>query len=666
MCGILGILGWRREGLDFERALNSLQLRGPDASGTWHERDVILGHRRLAILDLSPSGAQPMASQSGRYIVSFNGEIYNFKEIGTELGFNSADVNSDTAIILAAIERWGVDQGVSRFRGMFAFALWDKHERKLILVRDRLGVKPLYFGWFGGCFVFASEIKPIKILFHQHLAIAPESVTEFFHYCTVPAPRSIYEGLYKQVPGTILEIPYTIGSQSTPAWFSPVPNDHEYRRYWTVASAFQKGRDNRFVGSFNQAVDAFLSKFSESVNLRMRSDVPFGAFLSGGIDSSLVVAAMTSQTNNTVRSFSVGLTNPKYDESPYAEKIAEILGVAHQTTLVTEAEALALVPYLSDYWDEPFADSSQIPTLLVSRFARRSVTVALSGDGGDELFLGYTRYGTAKKLWPFLENTPLAARSLLTKIFRSVPLHILRRIFPFGSGQGRARRPLADRLDRFASVFSANSPLDFCHLIVKHWRESPLVLPDCASIPPTSIKSSDLGDATIAEVMSLFDMETYLADDIMTKVDRASMTTSLEAREPFLDHHLVEFALSLPEEYRASSTESKKLLKHALARFVPRELFDRPKAGFSIPMEDWLRGGLREWAGDLLSPSDLASSGFLNCGLISRLWNEHLSGQVDHSLCLWDVLMFQQWYARWMKSSEYFESSRYSDLKIAR
>lgn len=649
MCGILGIGG---ESLAEDRAwslLDTMSHRGPDAGGVWSGDRITLGHRRLAIVDLTENGRQPMVSSSGRYIITFNGEVYNFREIAKLLHLSQERSNSDTAVMLAAIEEWGLTRAVEMFRGMFAFGLWDTHARVLSIVRDRLGVKPLFFGWVNRRFIFASELKPFHEICDGNISLSTQSLADYFHYCCVPAPYSIYENIFKLLPGAVLEIQEKeFGSR--PAWFSEHGGGDHYRRYWTAGQAAIAGLDSQFDGSFEDATQEFQRIFHESVGLRMIADVPLGAFLSGGIDSSLLVAVMQSQSTAPVRTFTIGSLDPAFDEAPYAEKVAMHLGTSHESLHVSEREAMEIVPYLSEIWDEPFSDSSQIPTTLVSRLTRHRVTVALSGDGGDELSLGYTRYATARDMWPALRMTPAAVRKLFSGTLQTLPLPVLKMFLPFHSGTGRGRRSLAERLDRFAAVFKADSTYEFCHLLMNHWRRNPLNNGKKARRAYSSLAEREYARFSISEGMSIFDFETYLADDLLAKVDRASMSVALEAREPFLDHKVVEFVLSLPEGYRASKGCSKRLLKSALRQYLPDELIDRPKAGFSIPLGAWLRGGLRTWAGDLLSNASLGASGLVDQRQITRLWQSHQKGEADHSLCLWDVLMFQSWYRRWMKS----------------
>jgi asparagine synthase (glutamine-hydrolysing) len=591
-----------------------------------------------------------MISASGRYVITFNGEVYNFRSIAQQLDSAALSLRSDTAVMLAAIEEWGLERAVNSFRGMFAFGLWDTVERTLHLVRDRLGVKPLYFGWCDGSFAFASTLRPLWYLFRPSMRISPRSVADFFHYCNVPAPYSIFQNVFKLLPGSILTVQYDEFA-SPPDWFSENGQQTRYRRYWSVRHATERAKAETFQGSESEAVERFMELFKESISLRTIADVPLGVFLSGGIDSSLLAAAMQTVSSTPIRTFTIGSANPMYDEAPYARAIARHLGASHEELYISDRDAYDVVPHLAELWDEPFADSSQIPTFLVSRLARQHVTVALSGDGGDELCLGYTRYATAARLWPYFHMVPRWLRASLAATVRRLPQDTFRKLLPFSSGVGRGRRSLGERLERFAPLLAARNKQNFCHLLMNHWHQSPLADDFGARGPCTLVPSEELERFNIAEAMTLFDLQTYLPDDLLVKVDRASMAVGLEAREPYLDHHLVEFFLGLPLRYKADSQTSKRLLKLALHKFLPREMIERPKVGFSMPIGDWLRNGLRDWAEELLSTTALQSTGFLNERTILALWNRHISGESDQSLCLWDVLMFQSWHARWMSSA---------------
>jgi asparagine synthase (glutamine-hydrolysing) len=605
----------------------TLAHRGPDSHDTWIDRSagIALGHRRLAIVDLSPAGHQPMVSASGRYVIVFNGEIYNFFDLRKELestGINGGicfNGHSDTEIMLACFERWGVVNAVKRFNGMFAFALWDRLERTLHLARDPLGEKPLYYGWQSGTLLFGSELKALRAhpAFTSHI---DRGVLGLYFKCGyVPAPYSIYQGIFKLPQGAILSIEAERLSQRTIS-------------YWSVKDAVQRAVANPFRGSEQEAVQQLSTLLADATRMRMISDVPLGAFLSGGIDSSLVVALMQASSSQRVKTFTIGFFESQYNEAANAKAVAAYLGTDHTEWYVTPAEAISVVPRLPVLYDEPFADSSQIPTFLVSTLARRHVTVALSGDGGDELFGGYERYSRISRLWRRMGSVPLPLRKLFTTMLK-----------PIG-GEG-ASPPLGSyRFQKALALAPLSDPAAFYDAHLSNWRNpAELVRGPAESLHGTSLRELWPGCDDLRLHMMAADTATYLPDDILVKVDRAAMGISLETRIPLLDTRIVEFAWRLPLNMRIRAGQTKWPLRRLLDKYVPRVLVDRPKSGFAMPVAGWIRGPLRSWAEELLDAKRIDREGYLAAEPIRKRWTEHLSGRHDHSGFLWSVLMFQAW-----------------------
>ncbi|MGE0492759.1 MAG: asparagine synthase (glutamine-hydrolyzing) [Vulcanimicrobiota bacterium] len=631
MCGICGFLdsGSSRDESELRSSLramtDSLNHRGPDSDGAYLAvaDGVGLGHRRLAILDLSPEGHQPMFSSSGRYVIAYNGEIYNFESLKPELEAGGAKFRggSDTEVLLASIEKWGVVEAIQRCVGMFVFALWDQQEKALWLGRDRLGQKPLYYGWDKGVLLFASELKALRQWPKFRPRLDQRALEEYLRYRYIPTPRSIYEGISKLAPGTLVEMRRSAEAR--------------LHTYWNPLDCAYQARRQPFEGTFDEAVDCLDQTLTEAVGIRMRSDVPLGAFLSGGIDSSLVVALMQRQSHRPVRTFTVGSYDKDFDESNEARVVAHHLQTEHLELMVSESELLASVPKMATIYDEPFADSSQLPTYLVSKLCREHVTVSLSGDGGDELFGGYNRYLWGPGLWSRLSKLPRNFRILMADAlslpsdgFAGAVVNTLNQATP----ESRRVRIPADKLKRLARVLPARDANDFYwRLVTDDWK-TPTVSPRLAN-----------GGWNYREQMMLADTVGYLPDDILTKVDRASMAVSLELRSPFMDHRVYQLAWRFPTEWKVGTGQGKLLLRNLLARHVPDDLFDRPKTGFSVPIGSWLRGPLRTWAQELLSPSRLAESGNLDQVRIQRLWVEHQNGRRDHTHRLWTVLMLQAW-----------------------
>ncbi|MBZ5523429.1 MAG: asparagine synthase (glutamine-hydrolyzing) [Acidobacteriia bacterium] len=642
MCGISGFWQNKRGDEDPRQLLHrmgdAIAHRGPDDSGIFYDDSAGLGlsFRRLSILDLSPAGHQPMRSASGRYVIIFNGEVYNYEDIRAELGPGIPwRGHSDTEVMLAAIERWGIDSALQRFVGMFAFALWDQQERTLYLVRDRLGIKPLYYGWVNGGFVFASELKAIHPYPGFAAQIDRDALALYMRHNYVPSPHCIYQGISKLQPGCILAL-------ASPA------KEPAVRRYWSATEAARQGVKSREQGTDAEMIEQLHSRLARAVGLRMIADVPLGAFLSGGIDSSTVVALMQSQSRRPVKTFSIGFHESGYDEAAHARKVAAHLGTEHTELYLTSQDALNVVPLLPSMYDEPFADSSQIPTYLVSRLARAGVTVSLSGDGGDELFGGYNRYFLTRSIWNSMKRLPVPLRRVAAGAIHSVSPAGFDRVY-------RCVRPLIPKKKRYAAVgdkahklagFLASSGPEAIYLqALSHWPSpSEVVLNSREPQTVTQFIRDTSWLPGIEERMMLTDLANYLPDDILTKVDRASMAVSLEARVPILDHHVVEFAWKLPFHCKIRHGVSKWILRQVLYKFVPPELVERPKMGFGVPIDIWLRGPLREWAEDLLDARSLGSHHLFDVETVRARWKEHLSGARNWQYLLWDVLVFQDWF----------------------
>ena len=637
MCGIAGLLAPGLGGEPLQAQVRAMIApiahRGPDGEGVWVDAvaGIGLGHRRLSILDLSPAGAQPMASASGRFVIAYNGEVFNHAELRREMEAAGARFrgHSDTEVILAACEHWGLDATLPRLIGMFALALWDRTARSLSLVRDRMGVKPLYWGRVGTAIAFGSELKALRALPEWRGEIDRDALTAYLRYCYVPAPHSIYRGIRKLEPGCLVTVAAD-GSLSQ-------------RRYWDTR-ALLAGSTRRPAGlSDAEATDRLDALLRDAVARRMVADVPVGAFLSGGIDSSVVVAQMQAASDRPVHTFSIGFDEAEYNEANHAAAVARHLGTHHTELIVTPAQAREVIPELPRWYDEPFGDSSQIPTLLVSRLARSGVTVALSGDGGDELFAGYTRYFVANRLCqPLGRRTawlrPLARQAIGTLTPRQ--WDILARLVP-----GRWRPPhFGNRLYKLREAIAARGPNEFYRPLLTHWTKPEDLVPG-GHEPPHLLDDADLAREVPdpVERMQLIDMLTYLPDDILTKVDRASMAVGLEARVPLLDHRLVEFACSLSPDQRIRDGQGKWLLRQVLYRYVPPALIDRPKMGFGVPIGLWLRGPLRDWAEHLLDPARLAADDLFDPAPIRQMWRAHLEGPDNWQYPLWDVLMVQAW-----------------------
>jgi len=617
-----------------------LEHRGPDDAGSWvdAEAGVALGHRRLSIIDLSSEGHQPMCSPCGRYVMSFNGEIYNYRDLRRELESLPWRGHSDTEVMLAAISEWGVEKALVRFNGMFAFALWDRRDRLLHLARDRMGEKPLYYGWMNRIFFFGSELKALCAHPAWSSEINRDALALYMRHNYVPAPYSIYRGIYKLAPGSLLTLPHTDAGKNQAGKIS---------RYWSLRTVAEDAEGNSFSGDEHGMEDALDELLRDAVALRMEADVPLGAFLSGGFDSSLVVALMQSQSKRPVRTFSIGFHEKEYNEAAFAGAVARHLGTDHTELYVRPAEAMNVIPRLPSLYDEPFSDSSQIPTALVSQLAVGQVKVALSGDGGDELFGGYKRYDLARDLWRRIGWLPSPCRRWMAAGITSVPQHVWghadRWLAPMLAKYGRPG-PVGDKLYKLAEVLAVATPEGLYRRLVSHWKK-PVAIVKGAQEPPTIF--SDSGQwaklEDFSQRMLYLDSMSYLPDDILVKVDRASMGVSLEARVPLLDHRVVEFAWRLPFAMKVNNGRGKWPLRRVLYRYIPQAMMDRPKMGFGVPVDAWLRGPLREWAEALLDEQRLEGEGYFNPAPIREKWSEHLSGTRNWQYHLWDVLMFQAW-----------------------
>lgn len=650
MCGLVGFLGGTafadagRTSALLATMTGCIHHRGPDTDGGWidPEGGIALGHRRLAIIDLSPAGDQPMQSAGGRFVIVYNGEIYNHLEIRAELeqtrGAPPWRGHSDTETLLAAIDAWGVSGALQRCIGMFAFALWDRRERELTIARDRVGEKPLYYGWQGSgadaVFLFGSEMKALA----AHPGFSPEvdrgALSLYMRHNCVPAPYSIYRGISKLMPGCF-------------AIVSRERREPVLHRYWSLPEVARQGLENQLAASPEEAVDELEALLGKAVGQQMMADVPLGAFLSGGVDSTTIVALMQAQSSRPVRTFSIGNQIDGYDEAKFAKPIARHLGTDHTELYVSPEDALAVIPRLPSLYDEPFADSSQIPTFLVSQLARQQVKVALSGDAGDELFCGYNRYTATSSFWKSLSRVPRPLRKAAARGMTAVSPAAWNRI-------GAALHPITpraasglisgDKLHKSAGVLASRSISEVYRGLVSHWNDPAAVV--LGGHEPATLVSGnepDLGGLSDVERMMALDLLTYVPDDILVKVDRAAMGVSLETRVPFLDPRVIEFAWRLPFDYKLREGQAKWPLRQILYRHVPRELIERPKHGFGIPIGTWLRGPLKDWAESLLDERRLRKEGFFAPGPVRQMWNEHQSGRVTKEHHLWDVLMFQAW-----------------------
>jgi asparagine synthase (glutamine-hydrolysing) len=675
MCGFAGFLSPNISTPDalkdtVMRMSQSIAHRGPDDAGVWADAKagIALGHRRLSIVDLTAAGHQPMHSSSLRYVLAFNGEIYNHMDLRYALEAQGWSApwrgHSDTETLLAGCEAWGLEETLKRTVGMFAIALWDTHTRTLQLARDRFGEKPLYYGWVGSganvAFVFGSELKALRSYPGFANPVSREALALYMRFTYVPAPYSIYQDVFKLEPGCLmtLNVPLSYQPLSAPAQALRPPAKQgtlTLQRWWALADTVQAGINQKYNDE-TEAVSALERTLKEAVRVQSLADVPLGAFLSGGIDSSTIVALMQQQASKPVKTFTVGFEEAGFDESPHARSVAKHLGTDHSELLVSAAEALAVIPQLPQMFDEPFADSSQIPTHLVCKAARQQVTVALSGDAGDELFGGYNRYFWGPRIWTRLAWLPYPARQALGAVIHAVPMagwdalsQPVNALLPSGKGIARA----GDRAHKLAARLGGVRNLDDLYRsLVSEWQDPAQIVKGVAAVgnvlvhEPPSLLDDPLPTQGVDKSqlrMMYRDSTTYLPDDILCKVDRAAMATSLETRVPFLDHRVAELAWQLPLSMKIRGNEGKWALRQVLYKYVPRDLIERPKAGFAIPLGQWLRGPLREWAEGMLIESRLQSEGYFHPAPIRIKWAEHLSGRRDHTPSLWAVLMFQAW-----------------------
>jgi asparagine synthase (glutamine-hydrolysing) len=639
MCGIAGFVnpsrGLSRPELEelVLKMVATLRHRGPDDHGTWADpaTGVGLGHRRLSIQDLSAEGHQPMQSADGRYILIFNGEIYNFYEIKAHLekaGYTFRG-HSDTEVMLAAFSEYGVSPALEKFIGMFAFALWDRRESSLYLARDRAGEKPLYYGWNRGIFLFGSELKALRAFPHFRADVDSQALALYMRYSYIPAPYSIYQNIFKLPPGSILKLNAAhFEKQGTPA----------AEQYWSLSSAVQRGLTHPFEGDAPAAADRLTQLLNEAVAMQMVADVPVGAFLSGGIDSSLVVALMQAQSRRPIKTFSIGFANAEYDEAPFAQAVAKHLGTQHTELYVHPGTLLEAIPRMPQIYDEPFADTSNIPTVLLSELARKQVTVSLSGDGGDELFSGYYLYQKTEQVWKNMRRIPQPVRNQLATLLAHagrIGVEIQIRMW---------REPrFSKRVFRLSELLRASEDRQLYDLLIaqsrnlKEWLREPRISSSLNTVVPWDSVPE------LRHRMMFNDFVRYLPDDVLVKVDRAAMSASLETRIPLLDRRVIEFAWSLPLQFKQRFGQGKWLLRQILHRYVPRELVERPKQGFAAPVEQWVRAELRPWAEELLSESRLRQDGYFQESNVRRKWDDHLSGKGDWGRPLWNVLMFQGW-----------------------
>lgn len=625
----------------------SLIHRGPDSEGFWKDssKGIVMGFRRLAILDTSSNGNQPMISNNGQFVIVFNGEIYNHlilrKEIENIKKNHQWTSGSDTETILCGFELWGIHETIQKCTGMFGFAVWCNKNKELVLGRDRLGEKPVYYGWQGEShdrvFLFGSELKA----FHKHPSfqkvIDRDAISSFIRYSYVPAPNSIYKNIYKLLPGHLLKV-----SQSN--------QNPQITEYWSASHIAQQNHKLSF-STDTKAIDSLEEVLKSSVKQQMIADVPIGAFLSGGIDSSLTTSLMQEQSMDKIKTFTIGFNQKEFNEADHAKAVANHLNTDHAELYIDSQDLLNVIPKLSQLYDEPFGDSSQIPTYLISNFARQTVTVALSGDGGDELFCGYNRYKVTDKYWRKLKIIPPFLRRIIGNSLSKLPPQKIDQMHSFFSRNAQYAN-ISDKVIKGSNVIASEDITDLYIGLISACKEpNSFVIDGVESNRFLHSKLSLLKNFDDLSFMMLMDLLTYLPDDILTKVDRAAMGVSLETRVPMLSHQIVEFAMQLPQEYKLRDNQTKWLLREVLYRNVPKEIIDRPKSGFAVPIGFWLRTSLKDWADDLLSESSIHKQGFFHAAKIRERWLQHLSGTHNWEHFLWNILMFQSWYKNFHEQS---------------
>jgi asparagine synthase (glutamine-hydrolysing) len=637
MCGLVGFWGGGSlEGKNPEKVLSmmsdEIHHRGPDDSGSWIEVDSMfaLAHRRLSIIDLSKAGKQPMCSISGKYVIAFNGEIYNHLELRSQLKMHSWRGRSDTETLLTCIEKWGLRETLKKLVGMFAFALWNVESQELVLARDRIGEKPLYFGWQGRSFLFGSELKALARHPDFVGTLSKSALNLYFSQGFIPAPFSIYDGIEKLPAGSFVLLKH--GQRK-----------FTIEKYWSAAARATEGLENQFDLGSTELEDKVERVLRDSVKRQMVSDVPLGAFLSGGIDSSLVVSMMQEMSDLPIKTFTVGFHDERYNEAGDARSIADYLGTDHHELYVSEVEVRETIPMLSHLYDEPFSDASQIPTFLVSKLAKQNVAVTLSGDGGDELFAGYTRHQFTEVIWGAMTVLPVGLRRSLSKSIGFLPGNFWRTLEKVNA-VSRVFKSLDTKVQKGIQVLGSSGEKELYENMIRSWENTEELIVGGDS------KSAFLGDLLQRNEMldptsqiMLWDTEVYLPDDVLVKLDRASMACSLESRTPFLDHTLFELAWKIPFHHKYKDKVGKRILRKILYRYLPQELVDRPKAGFTLPLADWLRGPLKEWAETLIAEDRLSQQGILNPKVVWQTWLSHQSGLRDWSAKIWTVLMFQVW-----------------------
>mgnify|MGYP000194465077 CR=1 FL=1 len=645
MCGICGFYSNQLSTFDntIVKMNSAIYHRGPDDSGVWQDKNsgIVLGQQRLSIIDLSVAGHQPMHSNSGRFVITYNGEIYNHLEIRKELEQNNLSLKwkgkSDTETLLEAIDFWGIELTLKKLIGMFAFGVWDKKKHHLTLARDRIGEKPLYFGWHGKgynkVFLFGSELKALKAHPMFNCEINRDAIALQLRYGSIPAPYSIYKNIYKLLPGNYLQL------KQNDLKSGLAPNS---KSYWSLIDTAVSGVNNPLSISAKDITSELEKLIRSSVKQQMMSDVPLGAFLSGGVDSSLIVALMQSESSQPIKTFSIGSKEDDYNEAKYAREVAKHIGTDHTELYVSSEQAISVIPKLPTVYDEPFSDSSQIPTFLVSELAKKQVTVSLSGDGGDELFCGYNRYTMSKDLWNKFRFIPLPVRKILASGIESISPQNWNRISNLLSFNNYAN--FGDKMHKGASVLDSKELHELYYKLNSDWKNPNEIVINSKELPTflTSEKPK-LPGLDDQEKMMALDTINYLPNDILVKVDRAAMSNSLEARIPFLDHRVIEYAWKIPQSLKLRNGQGKWILREILYNHVPKNLIERPKMGFGVPIDTWLRGPLRDWAENLLNETRLRQEGFLNPDLIRVKWNEHLSEKRNWHQPLWNVLMFQAW-----------------------